>query len=274
MAKLPAMPFFPADFFADTEHMRPEAAKAYLFLLGHAWIRGARLPNDDGALARMARLSPRAWAGVKAGVLEMWVAGTDGYLRNDRLTREYEFVCEKAQKNRVNGSLGGKSKSQKSQTQTHETSKEKPNEINEAPLANALAPTLTPTLTPKKSESVLKVVASTETPGGVEQADLDAIYFRRGKALLGPKSGSQLAKLRAAVGLGQALQIIDDAQRKDSPSEYVAACLHRKGNGYDQRYRRPSAIQEFARQHLERGYGPVGESPDSALLEHSPAGRG
>src|SRR4051812_30423485 len=105
--KLAAMPWFPADFFADTEHVCDDAAKAYLFLLGHAWIRGARLPNDDAALARMARVSIKKWVAIRDAVMSFWKLCEDGFWRQQRMSKEYEFVSRRAEANRKNGSLGG-----------------------------------------------------------------------------------------------------------------------------------------------------------------------
>lgn len=142
MSKLQAMPFFPADFFADTEHMAPEAAKAYLFLLGHAWLRGAKLPNDDRALARMARVSVKAWQHMKGDVLSFWTLSPDGYLRQKRLSKEHAFVSRKVEANRKNGSAGGKAKAAK-----------KFNKNNEPPLATATNSPVQPTPTPTPIES-------------------------------------------------------------------------------------------------------------------------
>jgi uncharacterized protein YdaU (DUF1376 family) len=111
MSKLPSMPFFPADFFADTEHLSRAAAHAYLFLLGHAWLRGARLPNDDAALARMAGFRLDQWKKIKAEVMEFWRVGDDGMLRNPRQHGNFETVNTNRNINIANGKLGGRPKS-------------------------------------------------------------------------------------------------------------------------------------------------------------------
>ena len=131
--KLPSQPFYWSDFFAATEDMSDEAAKAYIFLLGHGWIRGAKLPNDDRALARMARLSPRGWAAVKADVLTKFELCEDGSLRQARMTRDHQQVMLRAKRNSENGSIGGQVTSQK-----------KVNEIKEPVQATAQAYTRVP----------------------------------------------------------------------------------------------------------------------------------
>lgn len=70
----------------------------------------------------------------------------------------------------------------------------------------------------------------TETPPNGAVGDLDALYYHRGKALLGHKAGGQLTKLRSAMGsVGAALQVIDDASHKDCPAEYVAGVIRKRG---------------------------------------------
>lgn len=121
MTELHSMPMFWAEFFADTEHMSPEAAKAHLFLIGHAWIRRARLPNNDAILARVARVSARQWASLKEEVLPLWQTLDDGSYSQKRMLKEYDFVCTRAKKNRENGAKGGRPKSDKNGNEINET---------------------------------------------------------------------------------------------------------------------------------------------------------
>jgi uncharacterized protein YdaU (DUF1376 family) len=94
MAKLPSMPFFPADFFADTAHMTGEAAAIYLVLLGHAWLRGGSLPDNNRLWGRLARISAQRWAVIKPEILPLWELGQDGLVRQKRLARDYEKVIK------------------------------------------------------------------------------------------------------------------------------------------------------------------------------------
>jgi uncharacterized protein YdaU (DUF1376 family) len=136
---------FWSTFFADTEHLTEEAAKAHLFLLGHAWLRGAKLPDDDGMLARLCRIGPRKWASVKASVLTLWQRADDGSWTQKRMLREYDFVRRRVEANRKNGLSGGRPKSDRNA-----------NKINETIKANGFygeTQTNLPTLTPIKVES-------------------------------------------------------------------------------------------------------------------------
>ena len=78
MAELPAHPMFWSGFFADTEHMSEGAAKAYLFIIGHSWILGGKVKNDDRLLARLCRLSLKRWKAIKDEVMEMLEVDEEG----------------------------------------------------------------------------------------------------------------------------------------------------------------------------------------------------
>jgi uncharacterized protein YdaU (DUF1376 family) len=89
------MPFFPADFFADTQHISGQAAAVYLVLLGHAWLRGANLPNDQKTLARLARVSWQRWTSMKDEIMPFWDLGPDGLLRQKRQFQDHQNVKRK-----------------------------------------------------------------------------------------------------------------------------------------------------------------------------------
>ncbi len=93
MATMHSMPVFWAEFFADTERVSDDAAKAYIFLLGHAWLQGAKLPDDDAVLARLARVSRNKWNAIKTEVLSFWIKLDDGSLTQKRLRKEWDW-CE------------------------------------------------------------------------------------------------------------------------------------------------------------------------------------
>lgn len=110
MGEFHYMPMFWSQFFADTEHLSEDAAKAHLFLIGHAWIRGARLPDNDAVLARLSRISPRRWAAIKSDVLSLWTKQEDGHLSQKRMAEEFKNTRARAEKNKQNGSKGGRPK--------------------------------------------------------------------------------------------------------------------------------------------------------------------
>lgn len=69
------MPLKCGDFMRATSDFTAEECGAYILLLNQYWQHGP-LPNDDRALARIARVSPHAWRVALA----------------DRVLREFELV--------------------------------------------------------------------------------------------------------------------------------------------------------------------------------------
>lgn len=185
MTKLHSMPMFWSDFFADTEAVSDEAAKAYLFLLGHAWLRGAKLPNDDRVLARLARCTNKQWSHIKDEVRPFFVATADGQLTQKRLLKEWEYIHQKIQKNRANASLGGKARvanaqanatakildlipggkrfSEKPHAEGKRSTQENTNENNKTDQAIAQATLSYPTLTPTPIEDNIQSSSSSNS---------------------------------------------------------------------------------------------------------------
>lgn len=73
-------------------------------------------------------------------------------------------------------------------------------------------------------------VPSERTPPA--SPDEDAELYRRGKQVLGPKAGGQIAKLKASKGgsISLARAAIETASTKENPAEYIAA-VTRGGTG-------------------------------------------
>ena len=59
------MPFYWAEYLADTGHLTTEEHGAYLLLIGAYWQAGGPLVDDDKRLARLTRLSLRRWKAVR-----------------------------------------------------------------------------------------------------------------------------------------------------------------------------------------------------------------
>jgi uncharacterized protein YdaU (DUF1376 family) len=71
----PWMPLYIADYLADTAHLRAAESGAYLHLIMHYWRRGS-LPADDGALARVAKMTLDEWRVVRPTIQAFF---TDGW---------------------------------------------------------------------------------------------------------------------------------------------------------------------------------------------------
>jgi uncharacterized protein YdaU (DUF1376 family) len=57
----PWMPFYIADYLADTNHLSTAEHGAYILLIMHYWVKGG-LPKNEEAIRRITRMTPRQWA--------------------------------------------------------------------------------------------------------------------------------------------------------------------------------------------------------------------
>ena len=106
MTALPYMPLYIADYLADAAHLNTLGHGAYLLLLMTYWQRGEALPDDDGKLARIARLPDDEWLNVRDDVREFFIA-RDGTLVQKRAERELEDVRVKSEARRNAGIASG-----------------------------------------------------------------------------------------------------------------------------------------------------------------------
>ena len=117
MSKAPIWPVATDALIADTTHLSTEEFGAYVLLMIAQWrSNGAPLPSDEARLARMARLSARAWEKARPALVDLFEVGESGW-RQKRVEKDLVGVIEKIEANRANGSLGGKAKSLKSHNQ-------------------------------------------------------------------------------------------------------------------------------------------------------------
>jgi uncharacterized protein YdaU (DUF1376 family) len=77
------MPLYIADYLADTAHLTAAQSGAYLLLIMHYWQSGS-LPDIDGALARIARMTPAEWKRNRATIQSFF---HDGW-RHKRIDKE------------------------------------------------------------------------------------------------------------------------------------------------------------------------------------------
>lgn len=102
MAALPHMPFFPADYLADTQHLSTTEHGAYLLLIFAYWMRGEPLPLDDKRLARITRLSDGEWLEMRSTIFEFFVVEGD-VLVHQRIAEDLEKVSAKVEQARNAG---------------------------------------------------------------------------------------------------------------------------------------------------------------------------
>lgn len=61
MSTRPWMPFYFADYLADTAHLSTTEHGAYLLLIAHYWAHGG-LPKEEATIARITRMTARQWS--------------------------------------------------------------------------------------------------------------------------------------------------------------------------------------------------------------------
>lgn len=119
MAALPYMPLYVADYLADAAHLSTLEHGAYLLLIMTYWQRGKALPDDDKKLARIARLQPEEWAGIRDEMAEFFDVD-DGVWTHKRIDAELEKVRDKSEK----AKRGGKARAQQERTERSANAKQ------------------------------------------------------------------------------------------------------------------------------------------------------
>jgi len=111
MSKAPSMPFFVDAYMADTMHLSECEDGIYMRLLMCMWRMEGRLPDDDVRLARFVRIPKQKWCKKYRPILSEFFDIENGYWTQKRLAKEWQYVAEKINKNRINGNKGGRPKS-------------------------------------------------------------------------------------------------------------------------------------------------------------------
>ena len=101
------MPFFIADYLADTAHLSTEQHGAYILMLLAAWRRGGSLPNDPAQLAAITRLPAARWR-QHASILLAFFAVADDTIVQGRLAAEYAEAVRANDAQKANGAKGGR----------------------------------------------------------------------------------------------------------------------------------------------------------------------
>lgn len=106
------MPFYVADYLADTTHLNTQQHGAYCLLLFAGWRNGGRLPNDDEQLAMITRLPVATWLKHKPVILKFFKIDGDEIYQG-RMVEEWDTATGIIERNRINGGKGGRPPKQK-----------------------------------------------------------------------------------------------------------------------------------------------------------------
>lgn len=116
--KLPHMPLWVYDLEADEDCALMSLAEygAYMRLLQRQWIEGS-IPVDMPRLARLLRVTADEINAIWPALADKFVKDGRGRQKNHRLDQERVKAIKKVEKNRANGSLGGRPKETKSESE-------------------------------------------------------------------------------------------------------------------------------------------------------------
>lgn len=100
MAEFPALPLFTDSLIADTAHLNDEEFGRYIRLLIIMWRSpDCRIPNDRSWVAKRLRLDPLQYDSDIKPLVDEFCISNGNWLMQKRLTKVFETVREKVQKN-------------------------------------------------------------------------------------------------------------------------------------------------------------------------------
>jgi uncharacterized protein YdaU (DUF1376 family) len=121
------MPFYFADYLADTGHLSVAEHGAYFLLIAHYWSHGG-LPADEAVIARITRMTPRQWSQSRDVLRSLF--GDDW--RHKRIDKELAKAIEKSQVNSANAQRRHSERTAKTQrTHTQPQPQSQPEEKKE-----------------------------------------------------------------------------------------------------------------------------------------------
>jgi uncharacterized protein YdaU (DUF1376 family) len=172
----PWMPWYVADFVADTQHLDAAQTGAYLMLLGHYWQTGGKLPQDDASLARISRMTAAQWRKARP-LLEPFFQ--DGWKH-----KRVEFELSEAARISAAGRKGGEASAR--------SRRDRSNDPATIVQRNGDDTTNDPATNSQALHLQRKKDAADAAP------DPEKELFARGKEVLGNEAGGLIAKLLKA----------------------------------------------------------------------------
>jgi uncharacterized protein YdaU (DUF1376 family) len=100
--KRPWMPLYVGDYLGDTGHLTTAQHGAYLLLMMHYWRKG-ELPDDDGQLSKITKLTLKTWCEYRPTLQGFF---HDGWKHN-RIDAELAKMMRVSEKRAIAGHKGG-----------------------------------------------------------------------------------------------------------------------------------------------------------------------
>lgn len=144
------MPLYVGDYLADTMHLSTVEHGAYLLLIMAYWKRGSPLPDDDRALAAIARMPLKRWISARSTLIDLFQNG-EGCWRHRRIDLELGRSRAFMAKQLENGRKGGRPPKPK----------DNPGETHGIRLANpGPNPNVTPSQSPSTENQISKITTT------------------------------------------------------------------------------------------------------------------
>jgi uncharacterized protein YdaU (DUF1376 family) len=121
--KFPSFNWFPTDWIGGTAELSAEQKGVFVDLLSYAWEQTppCTLPDNEVVLAKLGGIPVARWRKIGQPILEKFEKTEDGRLRNGKLFRVYENMCEHRQRRQKAGAHGGKAKAKVKQSSSNAT---------------------------------------------------------------------------------------------------------------------------------------------------------
>lgn len=103
------MPMYWPAYLADTGHLSTAEHGAYLLLIGHYWMTGKPLPDDDRQLSRIVRMAAKEWVRARS-IIAAFFQVTDGVWVHGKIEAELSMAVERYTRRAEAGARGGSSK--------------------------------------------------------------------------------------------------------------------------------------------------------------------
>ena len=98
------MRFYPAAYAKATIKMSMEEQGTYMRLLCLMWANGGSIEDDDSYIAKALPINLNKWLKVKGKIMPFLAQHSPGYLTQDKLVEEYDYVSKKNSGNKLDAS--------------------------------------------------------------------------------------------------------------------------------------------------------------------------